>query len=135
MNIRQERFCEFVAAGESQTDAYLNAGFKVPKADARKHGARLMTKDDIKARISVLRAPEKAEATATKEFKRKFYLEVMSDPKQKMTDRLRASELDAKMAGHFEPDKVTVDASPNTLDAIRERARTMASALALTING
>lgn len=45
--------------------------------------------------------------------------------------RLRAIEIDAKLAGYFAPDQVVVETGPKTLEAVRERARTMASAMSL----
>ncbi len=47
LNVRQERFCEFIAAGETQTDADLKAGSKVDKSVARRNAARLLTNADI----------------------------------------------------------------------------------------
>ena len=130
LNVRQERFCEFIAAGESQTDAYLKAGFKVSKADARKHAARLMTKDDIKARIAELRKPQTKKALLSRDRKREILAEIAIDSTATRSDRIRAMEVDAKLAGHFEPDRVEVEAGPKTLLSIKERAAQVSSALA-----
>jgi phage terminase small subunit len=46
-------------------------------------------------------------------------------------DKLRAIELDSKLAGHFTPERVEVDVGPTTLDEIRERANKVASILDL----
>ena len=80
LNTRQQRFCEFIAAGESQTDAYLKAGFKVPRGDARKHAARLMTNDDVQARIVELRQPQTKAALRKKEDNLRFLAEVIETP-------------------------------------------------------
>jgi hypothetical protein len=80
LNTRQERFCEFIAAGENQTDAYLNAGFKVPRDDARKHAARLMTNDGVQARITELRTPQTKAALRMKEDNLRFLAEVIVTP-------------------------------------------------------
>lgn len=130
LNQRQERFCEFVVAGESQTEAYLKAGFKVPRGDARKHAARLMTNDGVKARIDELRAPQTRKALLSKDRKREWLRDIIENPGEKTQDRLRALELDAKLAGHFEPDRVEVEAGPKTLLSIKERAAEVSSALA-----
>jgi len=44
-------------------------------------------------------------------------------------DKLRAIELDSKLAGHFEPAAVVVESGPSVLDRIRERAERVVSAL------
>jgi hypothetical protein len=49
----------------------------------------------------------------------------------KKADPLRAMELFARMRGHFEPDRVEVEAGPKTLMTIKERAAQVSSALAL----
>jgi hypothetical protein len=46
-------------------------------------------------------------------------------------DRLRALAEDNRMEGHYEPEKLEIDAGPNTLEAIQQRAKRMASALSL----
>ena len=48
----------------------------------------------------------------------------------KKPDPLRAIELYSKLLGHFEPDRVEVEAGPKTLLSIKERAQHVASALA-----
>jgi len=47
-------------------------------------------------------------------------------------DKLRALELDSKLAGHFAPDQVVVETGPETLLDIRERAAHVVSALNLS---
>ena len=49
---------------------------------------------------------------------------------EKTQDRLRAIEIDAKLAGDFAPEQHVIDAGPNTLEAVRQRAAEMASAMA-----
>jgi hypothetical protein len=80
LNTRQQRFCEFIAAGENQTEAYLKAGFKVPRDDARKHAARLMTNDGVLARIAELRKPQTKAALRMKEDNLRFLAEVIATP-------------------------------------------------------
>jgi len=88
-----------------------------------------MKKDEVKAKITHLRKPQERKALASKDFKRQLYLEIMTDSRQKTIDRLRASELDAKMAGHFEPDQVIIETGPKTLEALEARAASLVSAL------
>jgi len=131
LNTRQERFCEFIAAGEKQTDAYVKAGFKVPKSVARRNAARLRTKADIKNRVAELRAPQTAAALLTRDRKRELLARIAEDTTATRSDRIRAIEVDAKLAGHFEPDRMAVETGPSTLESIRERARNVASLMSL----
>lgn len=130
LNTRQERFCEFVAAGESQTDAYLKAGFQVDKSVARRNAARLLTNADIQNRVAVLRGSQTRAALSTRDHKRRTLLTLMEDPRQKTSDRLRAMEIDARLAGQFEPDRTEIEVAPKTLISIKERAAQVSSALA-----
>jgi hypothetical protein len=70
-------------------------------------------------------------ALLTKDRKRELMRDIAESTTQKTQDRLRAMELDAKLAGDFAPDRVEVETGPNTLEAVRERAAKMASALTL----
>lgn len=122
LSVRVKRFCDFVASGDSQAEAYLKAGYKVTREDARKHASRLMTNDDVKFHIATLRQPQTKSILSTRDHKRTLAMRIMEDEKVKIQDRLRAMEIDAKLAGHFEPDRIEVEAGPNTLQAIKERA-------------
>lgn len=135
LTVRQERFCEYIVAGESQTESYILAGWKVTRKSARVNASDLLTKPNIKAKIAELRAPQTKKALLTKERKREIMRDIAESPTQKTQDRLRAIEIDAKLAGDFAPDQVVVDAGPNTLEAVRQRAAEMASAMARTREG
>lgn len=175
LSVRHERFCEGIAAGLSGAEAYTKAGYKVSRDDARKHAARLMTKDDVKGRIAELRKPQTKSALRKKEDNLRFLAEVIGTPlseigpdsplcaeyteevigggnrgklkrgnapsgnekvgatvirrKVKKPDVLRAIELYSKLLGHFEPDRVEVDAGPKTLLSIKERAAQVSAGL------
>lgn len=60
-NARHEAFAQAVAKGKSAAEAYANAGFK----PHRQNAARLMTKDDVAARIAELqqKVAKKVEVT------------------------------------------------------------------------
>lgn len=47
----------------------------------------------------------------------------------KMADKLRAIDLDSKLAGHFEAEKITIETGPNTLAVLQERAKQVMSGL------
>lgn len=131
VNARQERFCEFVAAGESQTDAYIKAGYKVSKDDARKHASRMMTNDGVKAHIAALRAPQTRKALLSKERKRELLRDIAEDASRPSDSRIRAIAEDNKMAGHNQPDHHIVETSNKTLESIQERARRIASLMSI----
>lgn len=80
LNVRQTRFCEFVAAGESQTEAYLKAGFRCAREHARKHAARLMTNDDIQKKISGLQKTLSKALLRKKEDNLQFLSDIISTP-------------------------------------------------------
>lgn len=129
LNTRQQRFCEFIAAGETQINAYLKAGFKVPRTDARKHAARLMTNDDIAARIAVLRKPQTEKAILSKDRKRELLAEIALSTTAKTLERIRVIEVDARLAGHYVPDRTEIAVPTQTLMSIKERAMQMSSTL------
>lgn len=131
LNVRQERFCEFVAAGESQTDAYLKAGFKVSKSVARRNAARLLTNADVQNRVSELRKPQTKAALLTRDRKRELLRQIAEDTSRPPDARIRAIAEDNKMAGHYEPDQHILDSGPSRLESIQERARRIASVLSI----
>jgi hypothetical protein len=82
LNARQELFCQFVAAGTSQTDAYMKAGFKATKEAARRNAARMLTNADIKKRIKEIQTenPDISIAKMTKQEKLDFLAQVIRTP-------------------------------------------------------
>jgi phage terminase small subunit len=131
LTVRQQRFCELIVEGKGGTAAYMGAGWKGSREAAKVSASRLLTSDNVKARIAELRKPQTAESLLTKDRKREILRDMVENPATKPADMLRAIEIDAKLAGHFAPDKVEVDAGPKALDSIRERAAKVASALDL----
>jgi hypothetical protein len=177
LTARRERFCELIVEGKDGTTAYLEAGWKSSRDAAKVSASRLLTFDNVKARIAVLRAPQTAKSMLTKDQKLEYLAAIVRTPigqigpdsplcaefvqetiaggdrgklrkctaasgneigsplvtrlRVKMPDKLRALELHCKLAGDFEPDKVTVDAGPSVIETIRERAMKVASALDL----
>ena len=131
LSTRHERFCEFVATGDSQVDPYLKAGYKVTRTNARQHAARLMTIDDIKNRIATLRRPKIEKLLLSRDAKREMLPKWASDPTAKLADRIRSIEIDAKLAGHFEPERTEVELGQRTLAAIEERAQHVGAVLSI----
>jgi phage terminase small subunit len=129
LNSRQERFCEFVAAGESHTDAYIKAGFKTTKSAARRAAARLLTNVDILKRIEELRKPVTRKMLSARDHKREMLYLIMEDKTENIMARLKAIEIDAKLSGQFEPDRTELKVGNSTLQSIKERAMQVAGAL------
>lgn len=175
LNVRQERFCEFIAAGKNVTESWLGAGYEVSRQVAGVNGHNALKNPKIAARIKELRKPQTKAALRKKEDNLRFLAAVIgtalrdigpdsplcveysedlvaggsrgnlrrgndtqgnevSGPdiirrRVKKPDPLRAIELYSKLLGHFEPDRVEVEAGPRTLLSIRERAAQVASAL------
>jgi|688.fasta_scaffold1403128_1 phage terminase small subunit len=130
LNTRQQRFCEFIAAGESQTDAYLKAGFKVDKSVARRNAARLLTNADVQKRVSELRKPQTKAALLTRDRKRELLRQIAEKEDAPLDARIRAMAEDSRMAGHYEPDRTEIDVGSRTLQSIQERAAKVGYALA-----
>lgn len=176
LNIRQQRFAEFVVAGESDVQAYIKAGYTKSIKNAEANAWRVKDNDGVKALIAKLRQPQTKAALRKKEDNLRFLAEVIGTAlddigpdsplctecttdfiaggsrgklkrgqadhgnevagpdiirrRVKKPDPLRAIELYSKLLGHFEPDRVEVEAGPKTLLSIKERAAEVSSALA-----
>jgi len=122
-------FCQRIAAGMKRSKAYEQAGYKGTGNTADVNAGRMLKNAQICSRVAELMIPDATDQVLTKKEKREFYRTVVRDPDVKMTDRLRASELDAKIAGDFAPEQHVVETGPKTLDSIRERAGQVAAAL------
>ncbi len=57
-NIRQEAFCQFIAAGKSATAAYAGAYGRARDATSRVNGRRLLTNANIRERVVEIRCEE-----------------------------------------------------------------------------
>lgn len=126
---RQRRFALGVVEGKTQQQAYLDAGYKCSQDAARMNASRLITNDNVKELIQQLRRQQARKAVLTKERKRIILAEIAEDPTKPSSARIRAIGEDSRMAGHYEPDRVEVDAGPNVLQTIKERAANVVSAM------
>ncbi|MCE5310430.1 MAG: hypothetical protein LLG20_22565 [Acidobacteriales bacterium] len=119
-----------IAAGKSGPDAWLEAGYQVKNRDVAKANAcEALTNPYIEARVAELRKPQTKKTLSSRDHKRLLAMQLMEDPRQKTQDRLRAMEIDARLAGQFEPDRTEIEVGPKTLLSIKERAAQVASAL------
>lgn len=127
MNTRRERFCYEYAASGNATKAAEAAGYS-PRT-ARSQGQRLLTNDDIKARLLEISKEIEIEQIASIQNIQIFWTETMNDGSQKTADRLKASELLMRSKGGFtqpislasdEQDDVIIYVPGNGLNEARE---------------
>ncbi len=135
LSVRQERFCELIAAGKTGPDAWIEAGYQVKNRDVAKANAcEALTSPYVQARIAKLRAPEKAKNALTRDRKRELLWEIAESKTASMDARLRAIAEDSRMQGHYEPEKQQIDHRVSNLDEIRKRAREARSPFARPVD-
>ena len=141
LNHRWERFAQHVASGESATAAY-RAAYGAKGASAETAASRLFRRDEVSLRVEELRK-QAAGASAVEEAKtaarvagkivlalakkRELLAGFATARKLDVKDRMRAIELDARLAGELKGDAATfnVGVRVNTMTE-DERAELMA---------
>ena len=101
MNAKQKKFAELYAANPNATEAAKGAGYS--EKTARSQGQRLLTNVDIKKYINELQEEAASERIMSLAEVKAFWSDTMNDTKEKMSNRLKASELLARSAGAFIP--------------------------------
>jgi hypothetical protein len=122
LNIRQQRFAEFVVSGMSATQAYLRAGYKTRGNSAEVCSSQLLRNPKVGAYVAKLRAPDTAKAVLTKDEKREILADLIRKRKITPSDIVRCMAEDSKLAGHYEAERIEVETGPITLDTIKEIA-------------
>jgi hypothetical protein len=102
-NIRHEAFCKGIIAKNSATEAYLQAGYNVPRGNARVNGCKLLTKSNITQRIQELSAAtgRKFEITRLKVLDMLVEDRELARKLEMPAAAVRASELLGKEIGMF----------------------------------
>ena len=116
-NKRHEKFCQNIAKGLSQTEAYEKAGYKSKGKTAGNHASRLVENGSIKSRIAELSEKVESKAIADAAEIQEFWTAVMrgqgkevrvfgKDPKKfklkpQFSDRIKAAEALARAKGMF----------------------------------
>jgi hypothetical protein len=77
---RHQRFADRILAGDSQTDAYLAAGFKVARDIARKNAKRLERRPDVQAYLEAVRQASAQGTVLELMEKRRFFARVVRVP-------------------------------------------------------
>ena len=113
-NSRHEKFAQNVFKGMSHKDAYIEAGFK-PRA-ARANAARLMTYDDIQARIAELHKATASPVIMDVKRRKQRLTELAEENNEGKFGYQRQPNIQAiaeinKMEGDYAPANVQVDAS------------------------
>lgn len=127
LTFKQEAFCHRIASGEAQQAAYLACyEWKGDTEVARKKASLLANKPHVAARILQLRD----RAARPKILSRQRKLERLHDMvdeqvapgKQLTSEQLKALEIDARIQGHNEPEKLKVEGMGSLLQKIRRTA-------------
>lgn len=113
-NNKHELFCQNIAKGDNQTQAYINAGYKCNKDTARAKAPLLVAKDSIKKRIEELQKANSEQFRATtRDFIEKEILAVMKSSKVPDSDiiddktaYLKALDMLNKMGGNYSEKKI-----------------------------
>ena len=157
LNSRQEKFAQLVASDVPATPAYIEAGYKVSTKVAGTNGPRMLVFAGVAARIKELRARESEKSEYKRADMVRFLVAILQTPvgdidansplaqeittdtigeatirkRVKMMGKIEAARLLVDIMGWKEPEQVVVETGPKTLDAVKERAERVASALDL----
>jgi phage terminase small subunit len=96
---KQKAFCEHYAANGNATKSALLAGYS--EENAKQIGSENLSKLDIQEYIAELANPIENKRIASANEIKEFWSSVMREDSEKMTDRLKASEILAKSGGMF----------------------------------
>lgn len=99
MNDRQKRFCEFYAEKPDGTDAAIKAGYS--SRTAASIGSENLRKPELLNYIRKLQTEAAEIRVASVTEAKAVWSDILRDPEQKASDRIRAGELLAKAAGAF----------------------------------
>ena len=131
MNVRQRSFAELVASGMPASRAYFEAGYSGKGNNAEAHACRLMAHPEVMARITEIQAETREMSLMSKRDKIRILESIIRSATTRTSDKLTAIKLHNDMTGDNQPTVSIVEAGPNLLDAVRERAKSMASVLSL----
>lgn len=123
LTAKQEAFCQRIADGKTQVDAYLSAyDWKGKKAGSEKKACELAALPAVAARITQLRERASTSRTLLRVEKREMLADTARGTKALTDVQMKAIEIDNKMAGHNEPEKLKVEGMGSLLQKIRRTA-------------
>lgn len=129
LTTRVKRFCEFVASGMSGTESWIEAGHKCNRDAANAAASRALARVNVQDYLNTLRKTQTKRALLSKDDKREILRDIIDSTSHKTQDRLRAIEIDAKLAGDFAPEQHVIEDGPERIKSARERAASIASPL------
>lgn len=113
LNEKQRRFCEYYAETANAAEAARLAGYSTK--NARKIGQRLLTNVDILKYIRQLQNELADPRIAGVKESKAVLSDIMRDPAQKASSRVKAAEILLKAAGEFiDPTKDDIWGESNT---------------------
>lgn len=99
---KQEKFIQNIIKGMSQRQAYkdaYNVNYREDVIDKR--ASELFNKGEVQVRYQELLKQLEDESIMTAKFKRKALKEIFNDKTNNINDRLKALDIDNKMAGEY----------------------------------
>ena len=129
---KQERFCQCIVSGMSAKDSYYTAyDTKCGEKTAYTEATRLLSRDDIQAKLVELRKPlenqAQAQAIADRDTKRSWLWDIINDPNKDDSHRLRAMDILCRVDAEYNNSVMvnqsgTVNLSAVDLDALKALA-------------
>jgi phage terminase small subunit len=115
-NQRHELFCQGIARGKNQTQAYIDAGYS--KANATPNAARLIINDNIQTRIEELREKAEKKNELTLEWLIEQGKEMYQESREARDRTAAASFYDklCKIRGAYSPERHEHDVSVSGID-------------------
>lgn len=117
LTVKQEKFCQNIAKGMSQSDAYREAYNTTKGKDKTvwENASRLMSDSKVTARIEELKQKATAEIKYTVEdsFRKLSEIQTLAMKNKKLTDAIKAEELKGKLIGLY-VEKREITGSLNT---------------------
>ena len=120
LSAKQKLFCQGVAAGLTQYQAYIDAGYSEKGAD--ESASRLLRNAKIREYVEELQQPaeDAIRLTAEKVHKRLYEIAIECPEGFTGADSIRAMAEYNKMVGGYEPDKIEINPLQKILDDIRK---------------
>lgn len=125
LTAKQEKFCQNIAKGMNQSEAYRNA-FNISKAkqeSVHTLASRLLKKVEVKSRLSELKekTTEEIKYTVEDSFRKLSEIQVLALKNKKLSDAIKAEELKGKLKGlYVEKREISggLDLTPFKIDVV-----------------
>lgn len=126
LTAKQEKFCQNIAKGMNQSEAYRNA-FNISKAkqeSVHTLASRLLKKVEVKSRLSELKqqTTEGIKYTVEDSFRKLSEIQALAMKNKKLSDAIKAEELKGKLKGLYVEKResdVTLGGSINIMPSVK----------------